>query len=253
MSMLPTPYLLLDQVSYRFPSGGLALKEISFRIYAGQFTALIGRSGSGKTTLARLISGQLRSQAGAIYLNGQQINHLGKAQRRRKKLGMQMIFQDPAASLHPLFTVARQLEEPLLVQGGYEARERKAKVLDMLDEVGLDPGLATRLPAQLSGGQQQRVAIGAAMITKPALLIADEALSSLDFSVRAQILNLLQDLRSRYQFACLWIAHDPDSIAYLCDRVAVLDGGRIVEEDKLARVFQRPKHPTTRALLLDDD
>lgn len=251
----PVPYLLVEDISHSFDrfkapeERQMVLKDIDFRIYPKQFTALVGESGSGKTTLARIISGQLRPLSGHIYLNGREISQLTAHQRRKARLGMQMVFQDPYSSLHPLQKIGRQMEEPLLVQGQFSREERRRKVEEMLAAVGLDPEVAERFPQNLSGGQRQRAAIGCALITRPQLLIADEPVSALDLSVQAQILNLFQRLRRDFDFACLFISHDLDVVRYLCDRVAVLHDGVIVEEDKAQRLFAGPRHPYTQQLL----
>lgn len=251
----PVPYLLVEDVSHSFDrfkapeERQMVLRDIDFRIYPKQFTALVGESGSGKTTLARIISGQLRPLSGHIYLNGREISQLTAHQRRKARLGMQMVFQDPYSSLHPLQKIGRQMEEPLLVQGHFSREERRRKVEEMLAAVGLDPEVAERFPQNLSGGQRQRAAIGCALITRPQLLIADEPVSALDLSVQAQILNLFQRLRRDFDFACLFISHDLDVVRYLCDRVAVLHDGVIVEEDKAQRLFAGPRHPYTQQLL----
>ena len=252
---MPTPYLMVEDVCHSFPprrrgeARHQVLKDVDFRIFPGQFMGLVGASGSGKSTLAKLITGQLKTQGGHIYLNGREISGLSPRERRKAKLGMQMVFQDPYSSLHPLQSVGRQLEEPLRIHTKFNQEERREKVWQILEDVGLDPGLASRKPRELSGGQLQRVAIGCALITKPKLLIVDEPTSALDLSVQAQILNLFGQLRRRLDFACLFISHDMDVIRYLCDRVAVLHEGEIVEEDKVSRVFANPKHPYTAALL----
>lgn len=254
-SLFPTPYLLVEDVSHSFEKAErgserhMVLKDIDFRIYPRQFTALVGESGSGKSTLARIISGQIRPLSGKIYLNGREISHLSPRQRRKAKLGMQMVFQDPYSSLHPLQRIGWQMEEPLRVHTALTAEERRMKVLRMLEDVGLDPEIASRYPRHLSGGQRQRAAIGCALITQPELLIADEPVSALDLSVQAQILNLFQELRQSLNFACLFISHDLDVVRYLCDRIAVLHDGVICEEDKVSRVFVSPKDPYTRKLL----
>lgn len=250
----PEPYLWVKNLSHRFAGrpgqpDQLVLDQINFRIFPGQFTGLLGESGSGKSTLARLISGQLRVQEGEILLNGQVISRLSRRQRRRAKLGIQMVFQDPFSSLHPQQKIGRQLEEPLILQTKLGPADRWAKAQHMLEEVGLDPEIADRYPRDLSGGQQQRVAIACALITEPELLIADEPVSALDPSVQAQILNLLMEVRQKQSFACLFISHDLDVVSYLCDRVAVLRDGKICEENKVDRLFTHPQHPYTQELL----
>lgn len=248
-----TPYLLVENLSHsfdRFSPSHMVLENINFRIYPRQFTGLVGESGSGKSTMARLISGQLRPTKGKIYLNGREISGMSRRQRRKAKLGMQMVFQNPYSSLHPLQTIGRQLEEPLLIHRPDLGREERWRlVIEMLERVGLDPEIAERYPRALSGGQRQRAAIGCALITRPELLIADEAVSALDLSVQAQILNLFSELRQHLNFACLFISHDMDVVRYLCDRVAVLHEGRICEENKTERIFQNPQDPYTAKLL----
>lgn len=250
---MPTPYLLVEGVSHSFSGRrerqDWVLRGINFRIYPHQFTALLGESGSGKSTLARLVSGQLRPLEGNIYLDGREIAHMSRKERRQAQLGIQMVFQDPFSSLHPRQSLARQIEESLILAGEKDPAARRERVLQMMEDVGLHPDLADRLPQDLSGGQQQRVAIACALVTKPKLLIADEALSALDLSVQAQIINLLQQLRQKQDFACLFISHDLDVVRYLCDRVAVLYQGQICEENKTERVFSNPQHPYTRELL----
>ncbi len=250
----PEPYLWVRNLTHRFAGrpgepDQLVLDQINFRIFPGQFTGLLGESGSGKSTLARLISGQLNVQEGEILLNGQVISTLSRRQRRRAKLGIQMVFQDPFSSLHPRQIIGRQLEEPLILQTKLPADARQAKIHQMLEEVGLDPEIANRYPQDLSGGQQQRVAIACALITEPELLIADEPVSALDPSVQAQILNLLMKVRQQQSFACLFISHDLDVVSYLCDRVAVLREGKICEENKVERIFTNPQHPYTKQLI----
>lgn len=232
----PTPYLLVENLSHSFDNQKV-LKDIDFRIYAGQFTGLLGESGSGKSTLARIISGQLTPQQGQVFLNGREISRLSRRERKRANLGIQMVFQDPYSSLNPQHIIARQIEEPLIIKGMRDRQQRQKLVKQMMEDVGLDPSLGERLPEDLSGGQQQRVAIACALITEPKLLIADEPVSALDLSVQAQILNLFRRLRQKRSFACLFISHDLDVIHYLCDRVLILDDGVIQVEDKVERVF----------------
>lgn len=247
----PEPYLLVEHLAFHYPDDPRpVLEDISFRLYPRQFTALLGESGSGKSTLARLISGQFYPTEGKIQLDGQIISQMTRRQRYRAGLRMQMIFQAPLSSLHPLKTVAWQIEEPLRLQRPkLSATERRERVEAMLHDVGLPAELGTRYPRALSGGQQQRVAIACALITEPKLLIADEIFASLDLSVQAQILNLLMELRSKRDFACLLITHDMDVVYHICDRVLVLHDGRIVEEDKVERVFAAPRAAYTRHLL----
>lgn len=225
------------------------LEEIELDIRRGEFVGLLGESGSGKTTIARVLTGQLPASRGEVIYRGQDILHLAGRKRRVATEGLGMIFQDPYSSLDPHMTIYRQIEEPLIIAGIKDKTLRQARVHAILDAVDLDRSLGSRLPANLSGGQRQRVAIAIAMILEPELLIADEAVASLDVSVQAQILNLLLRLRRQFDFSCLFIAHDLDVIYHLSDRVAVLYEGKIVEFASAEDVFRTPEHPYTRDLI----
>ncbi|NLZ71116.1 MAG: ABC transporter ATP-binding protein, partial [Clostridiaceae bacterium] len=164
---------------------------------------------------------------------------------------IQMVFQDPYDSLNPIQTIEKQLEEPLIIQNKLNAAQRKIKVSEMLHNIGLSEEYANRYPKQLSGGQLQRVAIGCALIIEPALLLADEPVSSLDVSVQAQILDLFQELRQKIGFACLFISHDLSVVQFLCDRIAVLNQGEIVEIGETEEVFKNPQNDYTKQLIED--
>ncbi len=210
------------------------LKDVSFTIHPGEILGLVGESGSGKTTLCRAILGLVGDYEGEI------IHHSTRPQ---------MVFQDPFSSLNPAHTIGWILEEPLRVQGKLNKAQRREAVLEILEQVGLGAEYARRRPAELSGGQRQRVSIAAAVIGRPALVIADEPVSALDVTVQAQILRLLVDLRRRYQLSYLFISHDLNVVYQLCNRALVMENGAIVEQNTVDELFTHPRHPYTRQLL----
>lgn len=210
------------------------LHDISFSIFPGETVALVGESGSGKTTLCKAILGMLKDYTGEVTHRSQR---------------PQMVFQDPFSSLNPAHTIGWILEEPLRIQGKLSKAERKAAVVDMLEQVGLGEDYVNRKPDELSGGQRQRVAIAAAVITRPALVIADEPVSALDVTIQAQILELLRSMQRRYGLSYLFISHDLNVVYELCDRVLVMRDGRIVEQGDVQRIYADPQHEYTKQLL----
>ncbi len=210
------------------------LHDVSFSIRPGEILALVGESGSGKTTLCKAILGMLTDYTGTIV------------HRSRRP---QMVFQDPFSSLNPAHTIGWILEEPLRVQGKLTREERKSAVVEILEQVGLGEDYVNRKPDELSGGQRQRISIAAAVITRPALVIADEPVSALDVTIQAQILQLLKDLQKRYGLSYLFISHDLNVVYELCDRVLVMKDGHIVEQGDVDEVYENPRHPYTRQLL----
>ena len=230
------------------------LENISFTLMAGEVLGLVGESGSGKTTLGRCIMGLYRPQKGSITFRGHPLT--GGARKRSladrhagASCPVQMIFQDPMASLDPRMTVGQSIAEGLVIRGCRNRAEIREKVAQMLQLVGLQPGYANRYPHEFSGGQRQRIGIARALVMEPQLLIADEAVSALDVSVQAQVINLLSDLRQQMGLSMLFIAHDLAVVKYVCDRVAVMHGGRIVELAPTDRLFSQPLHPYTQSLL----
>ena len=209
----------------------------------------MGESGSGKTTVARILLRFEEPDAGQVVFEGEDWLALKGAALRRRRRDMQVVFQDPQTSLNPRMRVGDQVAEPLLVQKLAPRRERAARAAQLLEEVGLPASVALRFPSELSGGQRQRVAIARALATRPKLLVCDEPVSALDVSVAAQILNLFQDLREKTGMAALFIAHDLAVVSRVCDRIAVLSLGRVVEEAPAAGLTARPLHPYTAALL----
>ena len=229
------------------PAPFRALDGVSLTVQPGEALGLIGESGSGKTTLGRAIMGLVPLSGGTITLDG--LTRSDSKQRLRFARAAQMVFQDPYASLHPRQTIGQSLAEPLAIHGTVPRTDRTAKVAALLASVGLGPEHARGHPAQFSGGQRQRIAIARAIANDPALLIADEPVSALDVSVQAQILNLLADLRHDRGLAMLFISHDLSVVQHLCDRIAVMYLGRIVEVAPSARIAARAAHPYTTALM----
>jgi oligopeptide/dipeptide ABC transporter ATP-binding protein len=226
-----------------------AVDGVSLAVARGETLGLVGESGSGKSTTGRLILRLEKPTAGQMRFDGEDWSALSGGRLRAKRRDIQMVFQDPQSSLHPLLKVGDQVAEPLRVQRITRGRAVAERVAALLADVGLSPAAADRYPAELSGGQRQRVAIARALATGPKLLVCDEPVSALDVSVAGQILNLLADLRERRGMAAVFIAHDLAVVARVADRIAVFYCGRIVEEGPAADVVARPLHPYTVALL----
>ena len=243
----------VEDLVVRFDTGGgrqlTALDGVSLEIRDGETLGLVGESGCGKSTLGRAILQLIRPAAGRVTLLGQELTQLkGEALRAMRK-HMQVVFQDPRGSLDPRMKVRQIVEEPLKVHRLADRAERRQRAREMLAEVGIDQSLELRFPGQLSGGMQQRVGIARALITGPRLVVCDEPVSSLDVSIQAQVLNLLQRLKARFGVAYLFIAHNLAVVRYLSDRVAVMYLGQIVEIAPTDRLYARPLHPYTRALI----
>lgn len=235
---------------YDTPSGRLvAVADASFTIRRGETYALAGESGCGKSTLGRMIVGLSKPDRGSIKLDGTELTTLSARQMRPFRRRIQMIFQDPFSSLNPRSTVQRILEEPLIVHDMGGRAERRKKVAEMMDRVGLRPDAADRYPHEFSGGQRQRIGIARALMVRPELIICDEPVSALDVSVRAQILNLLADLQTEFGLAYLFISHDLSVIRHIADRVTVMYLGHLVETAPRASFWQAPQHPYSQALL----
>ena len=226
-----------------------AVDGVSFSIGRGELVGLVGESGSGKSTVANCIMRLVTPTDGTIRLKGADITHLSRRALRPLRRDMHMVFQDPYSSLDPRMTCGQIVGEPLAVQGLARGRDLDAQVVKLFDQVGLRDELRFRYPHELSGGQRQRVGLARALAVSPALLVADEPVSALDVSVQASILNLLRDLQQELGFSCLFITHDLATVEYLCDRVAVMYLGKIVELAPTAQLFADPKHPYTQSLL----
>jgi peptide/nickel transport system ATP-binding protein len=227
----------------------VAVDGVTLSIDPGRSLGVVGESGSGKSTLARAAMALEVPTAGTVELLGQDLNALDAGSLRRARRDVQMVFQDPYGSLDPRQPVERIVAEPLTVLGRVDAAGRRERVADALASVGLRASDLDKFPHEFSGGQRQRIAIARALITRPKLIVADEPVSALDVSVQAQVLNLLRDLQQRLGLTYLLISHDLAVVERVCDRVAVMLAGRVVEEGSPAQLFAAAAHPYTRALL----
>ena len=248
-----TPLLQVENLAKHYALGGgrtlRALDGVSFAMTPGEVLGVVGESGSGKTTLGRAVLRLLDVTAGAIRFQGQDLTRLSRRQLRPVRRHMQLVFQDPNASLNPRMTVEEIVGIPLQVHEPALGRAaRRARIEDTLRTVGLFADAADRYPHEFSGGQRQRIGIARALICRPELLVADEPVSALDVSVQAQVVNLLLDLRAQLGLSILFIAHDLAVVGLISDRVAVMYLGRIVELADTAALFARPRHPYTEAL-----
>ena len=243
--------LEVSEVTVGYRHGGRvhrALDRVSLDVQAGQTVGIVGESGAGKSTLGRAVLGLVPVTGGTIRFGGQDITRLGRRDRVALAARLQVVFQDPNSSLNPARTVGSSVAEPLLAQRG-PRREVAGKVAEMLERVGLPGDAAGRYPRQFSGGQRQRMAIARALIVSPELVVCDEALSALDLSVQAQIINLLLELRRDLGLAYLFIGHDLSVIQHVADRVVVLRKGQVVEQGIAAQVCEQPADPYTKALM----
>ena len=226
-----------------------AVDEISFELDAGDCLGLVGESGCGKSTLGRSLLRLIEPTAGSVWLDGVEITRLDGSGLRRARKHMQMIFQDPYASLSPRRTVGQILREPLDLHRLGAPSTRQRRVIELLDIVGLDAEARHRFPHEFSGGQRQRIGIARALAVEPKLIVADEAVSALDVSVQAQILNLLTDIKREFGIALLFISHDLAVVQHISDAVGVMYLGRMVEHAPVNALYEQPAHPYTRALL----
>jgi oligopeptide transport system ATP-binding protein len=254
------PLLCVRDLTKRFPYGRRdllgrprewvhAVEGVSFDLEPGETLGLVGESGCGKSTTARAIIGLYPPTSGSVRLDGAELVGLSRRAWLPHRRRMQMIFQDPYGSLDPRQTVASILAEPLAIHRMGKPRDRRLKAMALLDVVGLNPRHIQRYPHEFSGGQRQRIGIARALALEPDLLICDEPVSALDVSIQAQIVNLLKELRERFGLAMIFIAHDLAVVRHLCDRVAVMYLGRIIEQAPRDLLFAAPAHPYTRALL----
>ena len=234
---------------FRAPSVVKAVDDVSFSIEEGEMFGLVGESGSGKSTTGRCILRLVEPTSGEVYFRDENVLTFSSTRLRRARRDMQIVFQDPYSSLNPRMRVGAIVEEPLVIHGIGRAEERRARVTELFELVGLESAHTRRYPHEFSGGQRQRIGIARALALNPALIVADEAVSALDVSIQAQIVALLLDLRARLKLTFLFIAHDLRLVEHVCGRVAVMYLGKIVEMGDTQALFSQPTHPYTRALL----
>ena len=233
----------------RSPTVVKAVDDVSFTIDEGEMFGLVGESGSGKSTTGRCILRLIEPTSGEILFRGENILQFSRQRMRMARRDMQIVFQDPYSSLNPRMRAGDIVEEPLTIHKLGAKAERRARVAELFELVGLEPGHIARYPHEFSGGQRQRIGIARALALNPALVIADEAVSALDVSIQAQVVRLLMELKDRLKLTYLFIAHDLRLVEHICSRVAVMYMGRIVELGETQALFSRPTHPYTRALL----
>ena len=259
MEPTPTPLLQVERLvrEYTLPRERLlqppatvkALQGVSFTLHTGRSLGIVGESGSGKSTLARLVMALDTPTSGRVLMQGRDLHALPGEELRRARRDFQMVFQDPYGSLDPRQMVERIVAEPLQAQQDLPRAQRRERVLEAVGSVGLRASDLDKYPHEFSGGQRQRIAIARALVTRPRLIVADEPVSALDVSVQAQVLNLMQDLQARFGVTYLLISHDLAVVHHLCEEVAVLWQGRIVEQGPPERLFRSPQHAYTRTLL----
>jgi peptide/nickel transport system ATP-binding protein/oligopeptide transport system ATP-binding protein len=242
-------HFVRKQGLFRPPSVVTAVDDVSFAVEEGEMFGLVGESGSGKSTTGRCILRLIEPSSGEVLFRGENVLELSRPRMRLARRDMQIVFQDPYSSLNPRMRVGDIVEEPLVIHRLGAKAERRARVADLFSLVGLEADHLRRYPHEFSGGQRQRIGIARALALNPALIIADEAVSALDVSIQAQVVGLMMELKERLKLTYLFIAHDLRLVENICDRVAVMYLGRIVEMGRTGALFSHPTHPYTRALL----
>jgi len=244
--------LRVEDLTKRFGRGArefTAVDRVSFHLGTGETLGLVGESGSGKSTTVRCLMGLERPQAGTLTYNGLNLRRLTYKAERIFRSQVQMVFQDPYSSLDPRMTIGQIVAEPLRVHTDLDAAQRRRRVGEMLERVGMEAAHMKRFPRSFSGGQRQRIAIARALVVQPRVLVCDEPVSALDVSVQAQVLNLIKDMQQELSLSVLFIAHDLAVVRYLCDRLVILEKGRAVEQGPRDQVYGDPRHPYTQSLL----
>lgn len=226
-----------------------AVDGINFSVEKGETYGIVGESGCGKSTTAKLVLNMISPTSGAVEFNGADITSLRSSRWRELRADMQMMFQDPLGALDPYMTIGKQIKEPLDIHGIGKPAERRKKVLELLDAVGMEEYMYNRYPHEISGGQRQRTVLARALILEPSLLVCDEPVSALDVSIQAQVINLLKKIQKERNLTYIFISHDLRIIRHICDRVAVMYLGKIVEEASCRDLFMNTAHPYTRALI----
>jgi oligopeptide/dipeptide ABC transporter ATP-binding protein len=227
-----------------------AVDGVTFDVFQGETLGIVGESGCGKSTTARLVTRLLEPTSGEIHYRGRDIAHLSRAELKPMRRDMQMIFQDPYSSLNPRKTVGSIIGEPFIIhEVESDEGKRKKRVQELMDTVGLNPEHYNRFPHEFSGGQRQRIGVARAIALKPKLIVADEPVSALDVSIQAQVINLLEELQAELGLTIIFIAHDLSVVRHVCDRIAVMYLGKIVEMADADSLFEHPRHPYTGALL----
>ena len=242
-------YFVRKQGLFRAPAVVRAVDDVTFAIEEGEMFGLVGESGSGKSTTGRCILRLIEPTSGEVFFRGENVLQFSNERMRMARRNMQIVFQDPYSSLNPRMRVGDIVEEPLVIHRLGSKPERRARVGELFELVGLEPAHVLRYPHEFSGGQRQRIGIARALALNPALVIADEAVSALDMSIQAQVVKLLLDLKKRLQLTYLFIAHDLRLVEHICTRVAVMYMGKIVELGETRALFASPTHPYTQALL----
>lgn len=249
---LPQPLIEARHLSRHFYHGKqihTALENVNLAIYPGETLGLVGESGSGKTTLGRVLLRLYEPSAGQLFFEDKDFTHTDMKTLQRLRQKMQMVFQDPYASLNPRMATAEIVGEGLDIHYSFGKKERQERIIELLDWVGLPPEHRSRYPHELSGGQRQRVGIARALAVSPQFIVLDEPISALDVSIQAQIINLLKELQKRFHLTYLFIAHDLTMVQYFCDRVAVMHQGHLVEIASCHELYAHPTHPYTKKLL----
>ncbi len=238
-----------SMLSREEPSVTRAVDDVSLQVHKGETLGLVGESGCGKSTLGRTIIRMMPPTSGQILFHGRDLGALPPEEGKAVCRGMQMIFQDPFSSLNPKKTVEQILAEPFVIHGLHKGQERKARILELLDMVELDPVFLKRYPHEFSGGQRQRIGIARALALNPEFIVCDEAVSALDVSIQAQVITLLESLQKKLSLSYLFIAHNLSVVRHISDRVAVMYLGRIMETAARDELYGHPAHPYTQALL----